>query len=181
MKLMLLKFVREVRVGLVMSLVLGAGSLAQTPQSPPPPVNIDFRDVAAEAGLTAVNVSGDADRKRYILETTGDGVAIFDYDNDGLMDIFLPNATTMDGKGRGEKSTGHLYHNLGNLHFEDVTEKSGLGKVGWGQGVCAADFDNDGYTDLFVTYYGPSFLYQNGHNGKFKDVDEGAGIKSGDV
>ena len=86
--------------------------------------------------MTAENVSGDADNKRYILETTGDGVAIFDLDNDGLMDILLVNATTMDGKGRGEKSTSHLYRNIGNLHFVDITQKAGLGKVGWGQGVC---------------------------------------------
>jgi hypothetical protein len=90
-------------------------------QQPGPPnsprATIDFRDIATEAGLTAENVSGDADKKRYILETTGDGVAIFDLDNDGLMDVLLVNATTMDGKGRGEKSTSHLYRNLGNLRF----------------------------------------------------------------
>jgi len=175
---MLLRFIPRVLVSLVMSLVLATSSLGQTSESATPAVHIDFRDVAADAGLTAVNVSGDADNKRYILETTGDGVAIFDFDNDGLMDIFMPNATTMDGKGRGEKSTSHLYHNLGNLHFEDVTAKAGLGKVGWGQGVCAADFDNDGYTDLFVTYYGHSVLYHNERNGTFKDVTEAAGLKS---
>ncbi len=144
----------------------------------PSPATIDFRDIATEADLTAENVSGDADNKRYILETTGDGVAIFDLDNDGLMDILLVNATTMDGKGRGEKSTSHLYRNLGNLHFVDITQKAGLGKVGWGQGVCAGDYDNDGYEDLFVTYYGHSVLYHNEGNGTFKDVTEAAGLKS---
>jgi len=139
---------------------------------------IDFRDIAQDARLTATNVSGDADSKRYILETTGDGVGIFDFDNDGLMDVFLVNATTMDGKGRGEKSTSHLYRNLGNLHFEDLTEKAGLGKVGWGQGVCVGDYDNDGYEDMFVTYYGHSVLYHNEGNGTFKDVTEAAGLKS---
>ena len=152
------------------------------PQQPPrpgvPPATIDFRDIASEAGLTAENVSGDADKKRYILETTGDGVAIFDFDNDGLMDIFLVNATTMDGKGRGEKSTSHLYRNLGNMHFDDVSQKAGLGKVGWGQGVCVGDYDNDGFSDLFVTYYGHSVLYHNQGNGTFKDVTEAAGLKS---
>jgi hypothetical protein len=142
------------------------------------PVIVDFRDIAVQAGLTAVNVSGDAEKKRYILETTGDGVGIFDYDNDGLMDVFLVNATTMDGKGRGEKATSHLYHNLGNMRFEDVTEKAGLGKVGWGQGVCIGDYDNDGREDLFVTYYGHSVLYHNEGNGTFKDVTEAAGLKS---
>ena len=165
----------------------GAASPGPLPRAVPPiqstlpPITVDFRDMAVEAGLTALNVSGGADKKDYILETTGNGVAIFDYDNDGLMDIFLVNATTLDGKGRGATSTSHLYHNLGNLHFEDVTLKAGLGKVGWGQGVCAADYDNDGYTDLFVTYYGHSVLYHNEGNGTFKDVTEAAGLKSNAV
>ena len=159
---------------------LSAIALAQQPPGPSNPAlpTIDFRDIATDAGLTAENVSGDADKKRYILETTGDGVAIFDFDNDGLMDILLVNATTMDGKGRGEKSTSHLYRNLGNLHFDDITQKAGLGKVGWGQGVCAGDYDNDGFEDLFVTYYGHSVLYHNEGNGSFKDVTEAAGLKS---
>lgn len=146
--------------------------------APSQQTTVDFRDVASDAGLVAENVSGDADSKRYILETTGDGVGIFDFDNDGLMDVLLVNATTMDGKGRGEHSTSHLYRNLGGLHFEDVTQKAGLGKVGWGQGVCAGDYDNDGYEDLFVTYYGHSVLYHNQGNGTFQDVTEQAGLKS---
>jgi enediyne biosynthesis protein E4 len=161
--------------------LIGLSEFAQSPPIPQTtgvPVKVDFRDMASEAGLTAVNVSGDADKKRYILETTGDGVGIFDFDNDGLMDIFLVNATTMDGNGRGKKSTSHLYRNLGNLRFEDVTEKAGLGKVGWGQGVCVGDYDNDGYADLFVTYYGHSVLYHNEGNGTFRDVTEAAGLKS---
>ena len=155
-----------------------SGPVPSNPASSnPAPPTIDFRDIATDAGLTAENVSGGADKKRYILETTGDGVAIFDFDNDGLMDILLVNATTMDGKGRGEKSTSHLYRNLGNLHFDDITQKAGLGKVGWGQGVCAGDYDNDGFEDLFVTYYGHSVLYHNEGNGSFKDVTEAAGLK----
>lgn len=146
-----------------------------------PPITVDFRDIAEQAGLTAQNVSGGAGKKDYILETTGNGVVIFDYDNDGLMDIFLPNGTTLDGEGRGKHSTSHLYHNLGNLRFEDVTEQAGLEKTGWAQGGCAADYDNDGYTDLFVTYYGHSVLYHNQGNGTFKDVTEAAGLKSDSV
>jgi hypothetical protein len=143
-----------------------------------PPITVDFRDIAEEAGLTALNVSGGELKKNYILETTGAGVAIFDFDNDGLMDIFLVNGTTLDGQGKGEKSTSHLYHNLGHMRFEDVTEKAGLGRVGWGQGVCVGDYDNDGYRDLFVTYYGHSVLYHNQGNGTFRDVTEEAGLKS---
>jgi hypothetical protein len=143
-----------------------------------PPIRADFRDVAVEAGLTAVNVSGEKDRKRYILETTGNGVGIFDFDNDGLPDVFLVNATTLDLTGVGAGATSHLYRNLGKLKFEDVTEKAGLTRTGWGQGICIGDYDNDGYKDLFVTYYGHSVLYHNEGGGKFKDVTEAAGLHS---
>jgi hypothetical protein len=140
-----------------------------------PPINADFRDVAVEAGLTALNVSGSETSKKYILETTGTGVAIFDFDNDGLMDVFLVNATTLDGK---SQATSHLYHNLGKMRFEDVTGKAGLVRTGWGQGVCVGDYDNDGYSDLFITYYGHSVLYHNEGNGTFTDVTEQAGLQS---
>src|SRR5271165_4296295 len=142
------------------------------------PIQVDFRDVAEQSGLTAINVTGDPDHKKYILESTGAGVAIFDFDNDGLPDVFLVNGTTLDGKGPGEKSTSHLYRNLGNLRFEDVTAKSGLGRTGWGQGACVGDYDNDGRRDLFVTYYGHSVLYHNEGGGVFRDVTEEAGLSS---
>ena len=143
-----------------------------------PLIKVDFRDIAEEAGLTALNVTGDRENKKYILETTGNGVAIFDFDNDGLMDILIVNGTTLDGKGAGDKATSHLYHNLGKMRFEDVTAKSGLGRTGWGQGVCAGDYDNDGLRDLFVTYYGHSVLYHNEGDGVFKDVTKEAGLSS---
>ena len=179
-------FLRVLQTGMLICLlaVPQMSEVARSDQAAPgnsSQSTIDFRDIASEAGLTAENVSGDADNKRYILETTGDGVGIFDFDNDGLMDVLLVNATTMDGKGRGEKSTSHLYRNLGNLHFADITQQAGLGKVGWGQGVCAGDYDNDGFTDLFITYYGHSVLYHNEGNGTFKDVTEAAGLKSDNV
>jgi len=99
-----------------------------------PPIAVDFRDVAAGSGLTALSVSGGLDHKKYILETTGNGVAIFDFDNDGLMDVYVANATTLDGDGEGRTSTGHLYRNRGSLRFEDVTARAGLTRTGWGQG-----------------------------------------------
>jgi hypothetical protein len=143
-----------------------------------PPITVDFRDVAVDAGLTAENVSGGHDSKKYILETTGNGVAIFDFDNDGLMDVYIANATTLDGDGAGRASSGHLYRNRGGLHFEDVTARAGLQRTGWGQGVCVGDIDNDGNRDLFVTYYGQSTLYRNQGDGTFRDVTESAGLKA---
>lgn len=151
-----------------------------TIQTQLPPIQVDFRDIAEKAGLLAVNVSGSESQKKYILETTGQGVGIFDYDNDGLMDIFLVNGTTLDGA-NGQEPNSHLYKNLGALHFKDVTADANLTRTGWGQGVCIGDYDNDGRRDLFVTYYGHSVLYHNEGNGKFRDVTAEAGLRSKEV
>ena len=140
-----------------------------------PPIKVDFRDVAATSGLTAVTISGGKDRKKYILESTGSGVAIFDYDNDGLQDVFLVNGTRFDID-PGLAPTNHLYRNTGNLKFEDVTQKAGLTRSGWGQGVCVGDFDNDGNRDLFITYYGQNVLYRNEGTGVFRDVTAPAAL-----
>jgi enediyne biosynthesis protein E4 len=143
-----------------------------------PPIAVDFRDVAEAAGLTAMNVSGGATTKKYILETTGNGIAVFDSDNDGLLDVYVANGTTLDGDGPGATSTGHLYRNLGQMKFEDVTQKAGFAKVGWGQGVCVGDYDGDGFRDLFITHYGQSLLYRNRGDGTFEDATEKAGLRS---
>ncbi len=137
-----------------------------------PPVT-DFRDLAADAGLTAVIVSGEF-KQTYLVEGTGTGVALFDYDNDGLLDIFLVNADHI--KPLSPAPTVHLYHNLGGLRFEDVTEKAGLGHTGWGQGVCAGDFDNDGFVDLFIGQWGHNVLLHNLGNGKFRDETKERGL-----
>jgi hypothetical protein len=139
-----------------------------------PPISVAFKDLAADAGLTAQNVSGDPDRKQFILEATGNGVAIFDYDNDGLVDVFVASATTFD-RAPGAEPTSHLYRNVGQLRFEDVTARSGLDQAGWSQGVCVGDVDNDGHRDLFVTRYGESRLYRN-QDGRFVDVSRTAGV-----
>jgi hypothetical protein len=143
-----------------------------------PPIAVDFRDVAEAAGLTAPNVSGGVDTKKYILETTGNGVAVFDSDNDGLLDVYLANGTTLEGDGPGGTSTGHLYRNRGNMKFEDVTTKAGLAKVGWAQGVCVGDYNSDGHRDLFVTHYGQSLLYRNRGDGTFEDATNQSGLRS---
>ena len=121
------------------------------------------------------NVFGGVDTKKYIIETTGTGVAIFDYDNDGWPDIFLVNGTTLQGFPPGKAPTNHLYHNNHDGTFTDVTVKAGLAATGWGQGACVGDYDNDGWDDLYVAYYGKNRLYHNDH-GVFTDVSEQAGV-----
>src|SRR3989442_8370294 len=123
----------------------------------------NFTDVAETSGLTMRNVFGGKDTKKYIIETTGTGVAIFDYDNDGWPDIFLVNGTTLEGFPQGKGPTNHLYRNNHDGTFTDVTVKAGLSATGWGQGVCVGDYDNDGCEDLYVTYYGKNRLYHNQH------------------
>src|SRR2546430_1684136 len=135
----------------------------------------DFEDIAEKAGLTMTNVFGGVDTKKYIIETTGTGIAIFDYDNDGWPDIFIVNGTTLEGFPADKSPTNHLYHNNHDGTFTDVTEKAGLVATGWGQGVCVGDYDNDGWEDLFVTYYGKNRLYHNDH-GVFTEVAENAGV-----
>lgn len=132
-----------------------------------PPI-IDYEDIAAKAGLTGANISGSEKKKLYIIESTGTGVAIFDYNNDGLPDIFVVNGGRLQGN-KVIPAPFFLYRNLGGLKFADVTKTAGLTHTaGWGQGVCAGDIDNDGYTDLFVTQWGQNILYHNQGNGTFR-------------
>ena len=135
----------------------------------------NFTDVAEKAGLTMTNVFGGVETKKYIIETTGTGVAILDYDNDGWPDIFIVNGTRLEGFPAGQAPTSHLYHNNHDGTFTDVTTKAGLAATGWGQGVCVGDYDNDGWDDLYVTYYGKNRLYHN-HNGVFTEEAEKSGV-----
>jgi hypothetical protein len=148
---------------------------SQLPKSNPKPL-AHFTDIAKKAGLTAPVVFGGVDTKKYIIETTGTGVAIFDYDNDGWPDIFIVNGTSLDAPASGKLPTSHLYHNNHDGTFTDVTKKAGLTHSGWGQGVCVGDYDNDGWEDLYVTYYGKNILYHNNGDGTFTDVSEKAGV-----
>ncbi len=133
----------------------------------------NFRDIAGPSGLTGKNVFGGIDRKNYILETTGNGVAIFDYDGDGRNDIFIANGTRL-GSATTPAALPQLYHNEGHGHFKDVAAQAGFTKAGWAQGVCVGDYDNDGHPDLLVTYYGHNVLYRNRGDGTFEDVTEKA-------
>jgi len=135
-----------------------------------------FTDIAQKAGLTTPVIFGGENKKKYIIETTGTGVAIFDYDNDGWPDIFVVNGTTLEQLPSGKAPTSHLYHNNHDGTFTDVTAKAGLTHTGWGQGVCVGDYDNDGFEDLYVTYYGKNVLYHNNGNSTFTDVSEKAHV-----
>jgi len=155
------------------------------PANPPAarvkPGVVHFEDIAAQTGLSASNVYGGDAHKEFIIETTGNGAVIFDYDNDGWADIFLPAGSTVEGFPPDKAPTGHLYHNNHDGTFTDVTGQSGLAHAGWAQGGCVGDYDNDGYLDLLVTYWGQNVLYHNNGDGTFTDVTAKAGLKtSGD-
>jgi hypothetical protein len=135
-----------------------------------------FVDVAKGAGLASKTVLIGHESKDFLLSTTGGGIALFDYDNDGWLDIFVVNGLGLKDFPKGEEPTNHLYRNNRNGTFTDVTEKAGLVRHGWGQGVCVGDYDNDGNLDLFVTYYGRNVLYHNNGNGTFTDVTRDSGL-----
>jgi len=147
-------------------------AVSGSPASP-----VQFIDVAEKAGLTIPNVWGGVDSKRIIIETKGSGIAFFDFDNDGWLDIYLTNGSRLDAKWpAGKAPTTHLYKNNRDGTFTDVTEKSGLGRSGWQTGVCVGDYDNDGWDDLFCTFWGHNILFHNNGNGTFTDVTAKAGL-----
>ena len=158
---------------LLASIATAAQSSHPAPPTAQPAIN--FVDVAEKAGLTFTDVFGGLTTKKYIIETTGTGVAVFDYDNDGWPDIFFVNGTTLEGFPDGRAPTNHLYRNNHDGTFTDVTAQAGLTATGWGQGVCVGDYDNDGWEDLYVTAYGKNRLYHNQH-GVFTEVAEKAGV-----
>jgi hypothetical protein len=137
---------------------------------------VTFTNIARAAGIAHKTIYGDERKNKYLLETTGSGVAWFDYDNDGWIDLFFVNGSRLGGFPKGQEPTTRLYRNNRNGTFTDITKQSGLARAGWGQGVCVGDYDNDGFDDLFVSYYGRNALYKNGGNGTFADVSEKAGV-----
>src|SRR5581483_1924218 len=140
------------------------------------PSPVVFTDITESAGLLgARNLSGSLE-KQFLLEEMGGGVALFDYDNDGWLDIFLVNGTSLDPAVRDLHPTSYLFHNNRDGTFTDVTSKAGLTHSGWGQSCCVGDYDNDGFHDLFVSYFGRNVLYHNNGDGTFTDVSEKAGV-----
>ncbi len=138
------------------------------------PFDAYFVDVAENAGLTFPIIYGGVDHKEYILEANGCGCAFIDYDNDGWMDIFILTGTRLTGA--PENTTNRLYKNNRDGTFTDVTKKAGLHHVGWANSVCVGDYNNDGFEDLFCTYYGQNKLYRNNGDGTFTDVTQQAGL-----
>ncbi len=138
-----------------------------------PKAPVIFEDITAKTALANFkHIVGDAE-VNYIIDSPSAGLALIDYDNDGLLDIYLLNGSTLKAL-RGEEKAPHaaLYHNLGNFKFEDVTDKAGVANERWGMGVAVGDYDNDGFADIYVSNYGVSRLYHNNKNGTFTDTAE---------
>ena len=166
---------------------------SRAPAEPPPPSQVrsesaettlaapdpapQFVDIAKQAGLTTILYCG-GPNKDHLLESVGSGGAFIDYDNDGRLDIYLVNGWELEEEPSRVKTKGRnvLYRNRGDGTFEDVTERAGVGDSGWGVGVCAGDYNNDGHVDLYVTNFGPNVLYRNKGDGTFEDVARSAGV-----
>ena len=155
------------------------------PQAPPTqlaspvlgtPLGLSFVDAAKQAGLHTKTIYGGEHKNKYLLETTGCGVAFYDYDHDDWLDIFLVNGRRLEDFPEGEEPVCHLFKNNRDGTFTDVTKKAGLGRSGWGQGCCVGDYNNDGWDDLFITYYGQNALYRNNGDGTFIDVTQKSGL-----
>jgi len=152
--------------------ILLAVFLALVPRIPP--AAVQFNDITAASGITFKHEL--SPEKKYIAESMSGGVALFDYDNDGYLDIFFVNSLTVDLLKANKKTRSALYRNNRNGTFSDITDKAGVGDVGWGMGCAVGDFNNDGFDDLYVTSIGPDHLFKNNGNGTFTDVTQKAGV-----
>jgi hypothetical protein len=161
---------------------LGTAAFALTAASVPAPAAegpIRLRDVTAETGITFRHTDGSSGR-RYIVETVSAGLALFDYDGDGLIDIYFLNGAPLPGAQAREPPRNALYRNEGGWKFRDVTAQAGIGDTGYGLGVAAGDYDGDGDLDLYLNNFGPNVLYRNNGDGTFTDVTKAAGVGNGD-
>jgi enediyne biosynthesis protein E4 len=154
---------------ILLCLLLSSSAITRTELN-----GIQFVDVTRTAGINFEHVS--SPEKRYIVESMSGGVALLDYDNDGFLDIYLVNSLTVDLVKSNGKTKSALYHNNGDGTFTDVTDKAGVGDVGWGMGVAVGDYNNDGFDDIYVTCVGPNHLFKNNGNGTFSDVTKAAAV-----
>jgi hypothetical protein len=136
-----------------------------------------YRDITREAGITFQHHA--APEKKYIVESMSGGVALFDYDNDGRLDVYFVDSLTVETANQPASARSALYRNTGNGKFEDVSDRAGVAHPGWAMGVCAADVDGDGWQDLYVTGLGGNRFYRNNRNGTFADVTARAGVGGG--
>ena len=132
---------------------------------------VRFRDVTAASGIDFVHTDGSSGNY-FIIETVASGLATFDYDNDGLIDIYFLNGSALPGMTVNKPPTNRLYKNLGHFRFLDVTEKAGVGDTGYGLAVATADFDNDGDQDIYISNWGPNVFYRNNGDGTFLDITQ---------
>jgi hypothetical protein len=155
---------------------MASRGVKSTPRGKPSgiPFHAKFTDVAESAGLRSPTIYGGVSHKDYIVETMGCGCAFFDYDNDGWLDVFILSGTRFLDPPK--ETTNRLYKNNRDGTFTDVTEKAGLLRTGWPCGVCVGDYDNDGFEDLFIAYWGENVLYHNNGDGTFTDVTREAGV-----
>ena len=137
-----------------------------------------LRDVTKETGITFIHTDGGCG-ERYVMETVSAGLALFDYDNDGYIDIYFLNGAPLKGTKVDGSPRNELYRNEGNWKFTNVTEKAGVGDTGYGLGVTVGDYDNDGDSDIYLNNHGPNVLYRNNGNGTFTDVTKQAGVDCG--
>lgn len=139
-----------------------------------PASELHFTDITEKAGIKFKHLS--SPEKKYIVESMSGGVALFDYDGDGYLDLYFVNSLTVDIVKAKQKTRSALYHNHGDGTFTDVTDKAGVGDIGWGMGVTIGDYNNDGWDDIYVTSLGPNHLLRNNGNGTFTDVTQKAGV-----
>jgi enediyne biosynthesis protein E4 len=178
------------RIGFGLSLVfvagvvalIGAAQIAPSKAGPPPEAVSQFEDIAEKAGLAVSHIS--SPDKKYIVESMSGGVGLIDCDNDGKLDIITVNGSTVERYRNGGDPMITLYHqDAGSTaaapHFTDITKEAGLARKGWGMGIAVADYDNDGFEDIYVTGFGGNALYRNLGNCKFEDVTDKAGVAAG--